>query len=152
MRSRKKKKKMLFNSVISRTFQTLYLSIYSPSPQVRTAHKGGTSIVEKGPRAKFLLSFIEVGVDQFTEKKKKPLCNSTQTQFIHTACGPRSLCTWSTCNTYALGAMATVSTATTEKLDDDDDDDDTAGGVDKHFKDEEWAELVDLWPPSFEII
>lgn len=71
MRSRKKKKKMLFNSVISCTFQTLYLSIYSPSPQVRTAHKGGTSIVEKGPRAKFLLSFIEVGVDQFTEKKKK---------------------------------------------------------------------------------
>lgn len=98
---KEKEKKMLFNSVISHTFQTLYLSIYSPSPQVRTAHKGGASIVEKGPRAKFLLSFIEVGVDQFTEKKKKTLCNSTQTQFIHTACGPRSLCTWITCITYA---------------------------------------------------
>lgn len=96
MRSRKKKKKMLFSSVISRTFQTLYLSIYSPSPQVRTAHKGGTSIVEKGPRAKFLLSFIEVGVDQFTEKKKKLFVtphkhNSSTRPVVHALSAPGAL-------------------------------------------------------------
>lgn len=87
---------MLFNSVISRTFQTLYLSIYSPSPQVRTAHKGGASIVEKGPRAKFLLSFIEVGVNQFTEKKKKLFVtphkhNSSTRPVVHALSAPGSL-------------------------------------------------------------
>lgn len=51
--------------------------------------------------------------------------------------------------------MATVSTATAEKLDGDDDEDETAGWVDEQLRDEEshlYGPNCDLWPRSSEIM
>lgn len=96
-----------------------------------TAHKGKVTTVEKRPRARFLLSFIKPGVDQFTVK----LAVTTHTH-THATQGLRSTVSLHLEHLHhlrALGVMATVSTGTTEKLDDDE----TAGRVDKQFRAEQ---------------
>lgn len=79
----------------------LYTWAIHPAPRWEQLIKVAGVLWKKGPEPNsYYLSMRMVWIS-LQKRKKKTLCNSTQTQFIHTACGPRSLCTWSTCITYA---------------------------------------------------
>lgn len=81
------------------------------------AREGKMAAVEKRPRANFLLSFIEAGVDRFTVKLSVTTHMNTHTH-RHSP-STRSVVSLHLEHLHhlrALGVMATVSTATGEKL------------------------------------